>query len=382
MEKGYLEIYLGLIADGKDANQRAGIMAGIISGSVNLGIGIMIKNGKPIAAPASFYQPLSSINSGKYVALSDDDRNKLKEFFLEWQGVPKRLWDKFSFGLPTAGGGTSALNLALIAQRLISPFSLEVEEGTWAVHNGLADLYSDYEAIKTAFMPQLGAFNPTGERDRDIESLSNNYDVIIGDRAYPGFERSVDFYCGKLTVDELMKESYDEFIDPILKDSTSLVLSFTKAFSGFDPRFPGGVLVFSETKKGQIKMQATLKKAERLSGAGFLSSSSQLLVNLVTETPGILLNQFENNLSALGESEILWQKATAETDLEYLFSSNYAGLFRQFKFSGKEEDIKKLFDAGIVVVINNDTIRINIMGATAETIENIVKILSELIIVD
>jgi hypothetical protein len=124
---------------GKDANQIAAILCDRDAEGYNFGIGIVIESdGKPMKSSKTLldalHRELASCEYGRYLN-SADAMPEFKAKMLEFQGVPKSLWDSIEIAVPSdAGTGAVKLALEYAFARNDELSALHVEELGWPAY--------------------------------------------------------------------------------------------------------------------------------------------------------------------------------------------------------------------------------------------------------
>jgi hypothetical protein len=372
---------LKLQEQGKDANQIAAILCDQDTDGHNYGIGIILTGeGKPATTSSTLLEyakkELADSGLGSY-----RNSNKLLEdakiATLQWQRIPKACWDKFKLALPSdAGTGAviSGVEIALSLNQSIS--TLGIEELGWPAYKAMARVtrldcreFSTGEIITgDLVLPiyQAGPINTTGlvhspeTIQARAKSAADTGTFVILDRAYPGFE-----YASRLassSYDEIMTMSYEAQIKPFIDANIPFCIAIgpTKAFVSFALRPCGLLLVYCPDDSKNQEITTAINTTMRARGSSFEHPVTRAFVKTMINDRERMESEHQNALERLARSEAKWKELSKGTPIEYLFSNNYAGLFRNTM--AKENAAQAIYDEHIYPVFAGGRCRLNVTG--------------------
>ncbi|HWO12679.1 MAG TPA: aminotransferase class I/II-fold pyridoxal phosphate-dependent enzyme [Polyangiaceae bacterium] len=370
---------------GKDANQIAAILCDRDSEGYNFGIGIVIESdGKPMRSSKTLLDALqhelASCEYGRYLN-SADSMGEFKARMLEFQGVPRSLWDSFEIAVPSdAGTGAVKLALEYAFVRNDELTALHVEELGWpayrsmatALRKGFAEVPMDGIVDGAGALPvyQAGPLNTTGLVhevsliEARAESAAKRKVPVVLDRAYPGFEFT--HQLGEVGYAAVVQKSYELQIEPYVKRGVPLVVacSPTKSFASFSLRPAGFVMAFCPDKSEQAKVARSLATLIRARGSAFEHPVTRAFVRAVVSDLPALQRDHQAVLRRIGESELQWRRLVRGTAIEPLYGARYAGLYRNPRV--KPEGAAALYAKHIYPVISSGRCRHNVTGLVAD----------------
>lgn len=379
--KKVYEQALKLQEQGKDANQIAKILCDQDKEGHNYGIGIVLDgNGQPMATSSTLLEytaaELELSKSGKYMN-SNAIMEELKKAVLMWQRIPEKYWKHFQFVLPSdAGTGAvkTGVDIALMLDSRIS--TLGIGELSWPAYKAIARVSriqcEEYppDGIITgeSVLPlyQAGPMNTLGfvsgkeTIEARAKSAAENNTPVVLDRAYSGFE-----YARLLenhSFDEIMQRSYEQQIRPFIEQSVTffLAVSPTKSFISFALRPCGFLLLFCPDLSREKELTALLNSTVRARGSAFEHPATRALAKAMTGDLSRLEAEHKTTLERVARAEATWRKLARGTQIEYLYSENYAGIFRN---PGAREDAQvHIYNEHIYPVFTNRLCRQNITG--------------------
>ena len=213
---------------------------------------------------------------------------------------------------------------------------------------------------------QAGPMNTTGQvknekliRDCARDAAEKNNAVIL-DRAYSGFE-----FAHLLKVrsyDDIMRMSYELQVKPFIEEKAPfcLALSPTKSFLTFALRPCGMLLIYSPDEERQAEVTGALNAVMRARGSAFEHPVTRAFVKAMIKDRARLEEEHILALGRLADARALWGKLAEGTPIEYLFSDEYAGLFRNPK--AKEDAAVHIYNEHIYPVLSKGRCRINVTG--------------------
>ncbi len=379
--KKVYEESLKLQEQGKDANQIAAILCDQDDDGHNYGIGIILTGeGKPAATSSTLLEyakkELADSGLGSY-----RNSNKLLEdakvATLQWQRIPEEYWAKFKLAIPSDAGTGAVISGIEIALSLNPSLSiLGIEELGWPVYKAMAKVtrldcreFSTGELITgDGALPiyQAGPMNTTGlvHSPETIQararSAADTGTFVILDRAYPGFE-----YASRLassSYDGIMTMSYEVQIKPFLQADIPFCIAIgpTKAFVTFALRPCGLLLVYCPDESKSHEMTAAINTAVRARGSSFEHPMTRAFVKAIINDRERMESEHQNALERLAQSEAKWRALSKGTPIEYLYSDNYAGLFRNTM--AKENAEHAVYNEHIYPVFAGGRCRLNVTG--------------------
>lgn len=370
---------------GKDPNQIAAVLCDSDPQGFNFGIGIVIEgDGKPMKSSRtlldSLRRELETCQYGRYLN-SAERMPEFKAKMLEFQGVPRSLWDQFEIAIPS-DAGTGAVNLALelaFAQN-DGLKALNVEELGWpayrsmavALRKGFGEVAQDGIAAGADVLPvyQAGPLNTTGLVhdvaliEARAEDAGRRKVPVVLDRAYPAFEYT--HQLSSLGYDEIVARSFALQLAPYIERGVPLIVacSPTKSFASFSLRPAGVVMAFCPEKAAQGKLARLLATLIRARGSAFESPVTRSFVRAVVEDLPALKQDHQAVLRRIGESESQWRQLVAGTAIESLYGPRYAGLYRNPRV--KPEGAAALYGKHLYPVISSGRCRHNVTGLVAD----------------
>ncbi len=376
---------LRLASSGKDANQIAKILFDQDDQGANYGIGILLDNqGQPMETSATLLEyvttELGRSGKGNYMN-SAKLMGDLKAAVLAWQRVPETYWDRFQVALPS-DAGTGAVRSALELELMLNANRNQVgiEELGWPAYKAIAKMLRlEWKEFPTNtvmegddLLPvyQAGPLNTTGQlcfadaiQARAEAAAKANHPVIL-DRAYSGFE-----FSRKLadhSFDDVMRMSYETQLRPFVEAGApfSLALSPTKALVTFALRPCGFLLVYCPDEERSKAVAQGLNTVMRARGSSFEHSITRALVRAMVNDRDRLEAEHQAALERTAEAENLWQKLVQGTEMEYLFSDQYGGLFRNPP--AKDEAAVNIYNQHLYPVFTKGRCRLNVTGIPAD----------------
>ena len=379
--KGVYERALELKKQGRDVNQIAKILFDQDSEGINYGIGIVLNgDGKPMDTSSTLLEhterELELSKSGNYMS-SSGIMEEVKVATLKWQRIPQKYWESFYLALPSdAGTGAvkTAVELTLMLDSNLN--TLGIEELGWPAYKAIAKSsrigWEEYPADEVIsgenLLPvyQAGPMNTTGlvkekgiSVDRAKSAAAINKWVLL-DRAYPGFE-----YARLLATDsydDVMRMSYELQLEPFIENGVSfcLAISPTKSFVTFALRPCGLLLIFSPQASREKEITTLLNSTLRARGSSFEHLATRAFAKAMTKDLERLEGEHKAALERLAQAESLWKKHVKGSEIEYLFSENYAGLFRNPK--ARDDAMINIYNEHIYPVFASGRCRQNITG--------------------
>ena len=372
---------LRLAAEGKDTNQIAKIVCDQDPKGYNYGIGIMLDgNGQPMSSSPTLLEythtELDNSRYGNYMS-STSLMNDLTMAILQWQRIPKIYQEHFTLLLPS-DAGTGAVRTAIETALLLHPNlnTLGAEELGWPVYKSIAKVvrigYKEFGddgiMAEQGLLPvyQAGPMNPTGQvRHPKViaaraKTAAEQYTFVVLDRAYSGFE-----YARLLAThsyDEIMRISYEQQIKPFIERKVpfALALSPTKSFVSFALRPCGLLLLFSPDLSKKQETTHITNIILRARGSSFEHPTTRAFVKAMIHDSGRLEAEHRIALERVAAAETLWRKLAQGTNIEYQFSDEYAGLFRNPK-TWKDASTH-IYNEHLYPVFSNNRCRQNITG--------------------
>jgi aspartate/tyrosine/aromatic aminotransferase len=382
------EVYqaaLKLKEEGKDANQIAKILSERDPEGHNYGIGIVLGgNGKAMPSSATLLEyaaaELEHSQHGSYMS-SAKILAELKITTLKWQRIPEKYWGQFKAVLPS-DAGTGAVKTGVELGLMLNPQlnRLGLEELGWPAYKAIAkvsrvawqEFAADEVIAGTGVLPiyQSGPMNTTGlVQSEDLiqaraKSAVENNTFILLDRAYPGFE-----YARRLAThsyDDVMRMSYELQVQPFIEQGVSFALAIgpTKAFVTFALRPCGLLLVFNPDPAQDKDITALLNTVIRARGSAFEHPITRGFAKAMTQDLARLEGEHQVALERLAEAEATWHKLVQGTPIEYLYSENYAGLFRNPK--ARDKAAIHIYNEHIYPVFAGERCRQNITGIPSD----------------
>ena len=369
-----------LIASGKDANQSAKVLFDQDPQGHNYGIGIILDGeGKPAKSSATLSEYLSAelqgCDTGVYMN-SAKLMPQVKEAVLRWQRIPEKYWDDFKLALPS-DAGTGAVKSAVEYELLLNSelTTIGLEEFGWPAHKAIAKLarldvaeFPQNEVCPMGLLPlyQAGPMNTTGMvRDAAViraraEAAAQTGAHVVLDRAYSGFEfaRLIE----SQSFGSIMKQSYELQLQPFLEAGVplSIAVSPTKAFVTFVFRPCGLLLIYSPDKSQDKATTTALNATIRARGSSFEHPVTRAFTKaLVNDLPRLEVEQAAA-FNRLAEAEKLWSSLGKGTSIEYLFSDEYAGLFRNPP--AKDGAAEHIYGSHLYPVFSQGRCRLNATG--------------------
>ena len=376
---------LQLQKEGKDANQTAKILCDRDDEGCNYGIGIMLDGeGKAMASSQALLEyaavELENSAAGSYLnsaKLMDD----LKQAVLQWQRVPEEHWDGFLLAVPSdAGTGAvkSALELELTLDADLK--TIGIEQLGWPAYKAMAkasrvrveEFPLDGAITGDGVLPlyQSGPMNTTGNvHGKEViearaQAAAESGGHVVLDRAYSGFE-----YAGRLEdegYDGIMRLSYELQLRPFIERQVpfSLAVSPTKAFGTFALRPCGMLLVHCPDSSQRHEVTTALNGIMRARGSSFEHPITRGFVKALTQARERLEEEHATALRRIAEAEALWRKLVKGTQIEQLYTEDYAGLFRNPKAG--EDAPAHIYNAHIYPVFSSGRCRQNITGLPSD----------------
>lgn len=374
-----------LTSQGIDANQSAKVLFDMDDAGYNYGIGIVLdEKGNPMATSATLLEyarkEVDGSGEGNYYN-SNKQLGKLKEAVLSWQKVPQKHWDNFKLALPS-DAGTGAVQTAIDLSLILNPQikKLGIEEFGWPAYKAMAkncrigvQEYPADAVIKgedTLSLYQAGPMNTTGfvtgpkvKQARAQAAAGKNYMLVL-DRAYSGFEFASEL--SKIGYDKVMEKSYELQLAPFIEAGVkfSIAISPTKCFLSFALRPCGLLLVYCPDKKDDKQLQTSLNLVIRARGSSFEHAITRAFVKAMINDRSKLEAEHKGALERVAKAESIWRKFVKGTPIEYLYSPEYAGLFRNPK--AKENAQVQLYNDHIYPVFAESRCRQNVTGIPSD----------------
>lgn len=379
--KKVYEQALKLQEQGKDANQIVKILFDQDREGYNYGIGIVLDgNGQPMATSSTLLEytstELERSKLGRYMN-SNALMEELKIATLQWQRIPEQYWGPFKLAVPSdAGTGAvkTSVEIALMLDARIC--TLGIEEFGWPAYKAIAktsrirfkEFAADGIIAGDDILPiyQAGPMNTTGlVIGKDLinaraKSAANSNSFVILDRAYPGFEfaRLLKTH----SYDEIMRMSYAGQIHPFIEQGVPFFLTIgpTKAFMSFALRPCGLLLLFCPDPSREQEMISLLNTTIRARGSSFEHLTTRAFIKAMTRDLARLEAEHQMALERVAEAEAMWRKLVQGTPIEYLYSEQYAGLFRNPQ--AREDAPIYIYNEHIYPVFANQRCRQNVTG--------------------
>ena len=379
--KQVYEYSLQLQQQGKDANQIAKVLCDEDSDGYNYGIGIVLNaGGQPMDASSTLIEytseELGISRTGDYMnsnAILED----VKTAVLKWQRIPEEYGRYFKLALPSdAGTGAvkSGVEIALMLDSRIG--ALGIEELGWPAYKAIAKIarvqckeFAEDDVISgKGVLPvyQAGPMNTTGlVRGADIinaraESAAAGNSCVILDRAYSGFE-----HAGLLkhhSYDDIMRMSYELQIEPFIEKEVTfcLAISPTKSFITFALRPCGLLLIFCPDESREKEVTNVINSTIRARGSAFENLATRAFAKAMAKDLPRLEAEHQTALERVAQAEAMWRDLVKGSQIEYLYSDNFAGLFRNPKSRG--EAAINIYNEHIYPVFSQQRCRQNITG--------------------
>ncbi len=370
-----------LAETGKDPNQTAKVLCDQDPDGHNYGIGIILDGkGNPMPGSPTLLEyaaaELDNSTKGSYMN-SAKIMADVKAAVLKWQRIPGQYGDAFKLALPS-DAGTGAVKTSIEVALALNPQleALGIEELGWPAYKAIAksariswkEFPQDAVAEGDALLPvyQAGPLNTTGMvRKEDViqaraRAAAKTNTIVILDRAYPGFEFARDIKT--TSYDDVMRKSFELQIKPFIDEGVPfcLALSPTKAFVTFALRPCGMMLVYCPGDAMAKEVSPLLTATIRARGSAFEHPVSRGFTKAMVNDLSRLEDEHKVSLGRLADAETLWKKLTEGTPIEYLFSGDYAGLFRNPE--AKEDAAVHIYDKHIYPVLAKDRCRMNVSG--------------------
>ncbi len=366
---------------GRDANQIAKILFDRDDRGHNYGIGIILGgDGQPMPTSATLLdytrRELDRSGVGNYMA-SNSLAEALKRAVLAWQRVPETLWDRFKLALPS-DAGTGAVKTAVEMALAMQPHKtvLGVEDLGWPAYRAIArtarvgfetfpvDGVIGGEQVQPLY--QSGPMNTTGRVQAQetvaarARAAAETGDLVVLDRAYSGFEYA--HLLGTASYDEVMRHSYALQLAPFVDAQVPflLALSPTKAFVTFSMRPAGLLLAYTPDPSQDDRVSNFLNTVVRARGASFEHPVTRAFAWAMTENLAGLEAEHEAAMQRVADAERRWGQLAAGTDIAYLFSERYAGLFRNPL--ARPEAAAHVYGAHLYPVFSSGRCRLNVTG--------------------
>ncbi|WP_027707109.1 aminotransferase class I/II-fold pyridoxal phosphate-dependent enzyme [Zooshikella ganghwensis] len=371
--------------EGRDANQIAKILCEKDQQGHNYGIGIVLDGeGRAMASSSTLLEyatkEVQESTIGDYKN-SNAQLESLKEAVLSWQQVPKEYWSKFKLGLVSdAGTGAvkTAVELGLMQNSALN--TLGVETLGWPAYKAIAKVarvqFAEFaqdgiiDQENTLPIYQAGPMNTTGMvRSADVikqraKVAADKGQFVVLDRAYSGFEFAREL--ADKGYQSVMAQSYDLQIRPFVEQGVPfcLAISPTKAFITFALRPCGLVLLFCPDEQEQKGAVLTLNTIIRARGSSFEHPITRAFAKAMINDGARLHAEHEQALARVAEAEAVWQELVKGTAIEYLYSSDYAGLFRNPQ--AKDDAAVHIYEQHIYPVFASNRCRQNVTGIPAD----------------
>ncbi|MBF0289266.1 MAG: aminotransferase class I/II-fold pyridoxal phosphate-dependent enzyme [SAR324 cluster bacterium] len=372
---------LQLAKSGKDVNQVAQVLCDKDNQGHNYGIGIVLNgNGQPMNTSATLLEYISAeleySKRGTYMN-SAKIMDELKQTVLRWQRIPEQYWNQFRLALPS-DAGTGAVKSAVELTLLQNPsfHTLGIQALGWPAYKTIAKLahlqcqeFAEDSIIaepNTLPVYQAGPLNTTGrvcQKDiieaRAKTAAETNTPVVL-DRAYSGFEFTR--LIPSKSYDDIMRMSYELQIQPFIEQGTSfsLAISPTKVFVTFALRPCGLLLVFCPETKPNQELTNSLNMTMRARGSSFEHVTTRAFTKALVQDLPRLEEEHHGALKRLAEAEAGWRKLVEGTPIDYLYSEQYAGLFRNPK--ANDDAAVHIYNEHIYPVFAQGRCRQNVTG--------------------
>jgi len=224
--------------------------------------------------------------------------------------------------------------------------------------DGILPLYQSGPMNTTGLVPDVKV---TEER---AKAAAKSGSSLILDRAYSGFE-----FASKLassSYDEIMGLSFERQIKPYLDNGVPfcMALSPTKAFASFALRPCGLLLVYCPDASKMKDVTMKLNGVLRARGSSFEHIVTRAFAKAVAQDLERLEGEHQAVLERIAEAEGMWRKHAKGTAIEYLFSDQYAGLFRNPK--AKEGAAVSIYNEHLYPVFSAGRCRMNVTGIPAD----------------
>ncbi|MDY6855562.1 MAG: aminotransferase class I/II-fold pyridoxal phosphate-dependent enzyme [Thermodesulfobacteriota bacterium] len=379
--KEVYEYAIQLGQQGKDANQIAKVLYDQDSNGYNYGIGIILNaNGKPMDTSSILVhyskEEIENSKSGNYMS-SNAIIQDVKTAVLSWQRIPEEYWPCFKLALPSdAGTGAvkTGVEIALMLDSRIH--TLGIEELGWPAYKAIAKIAriqcKEYpedgvfcdEGVLSVY--QAGPMNTTGLiRGRDIidaraQAAAKSSSCVVLDRAYSGFEFAR--LLAQNSFSDIMRMSYELQIRPFIERGVTfcLAISPTKSFITFALRPCGLLLIYCPDESREKEVNTVINSTIRARGSAFEHAVTRAFAKAITKDLSHLEAEHQSALERVAEAEAMWRELVKGTPIEYLYSENFAGLFRNPK-SQKEAAIH-IYNEHIYPVFSQQRCRQNITG--------------------
>jgi aspartate/tyrosine/aromatic aminotransferase len=384
--KKVYEESLKLKEGGRDANQIAKILFGMDPDGYNYGIGVILGgDGKSVMTSPTLLEYATeelteNSSRGDYMN-SAKILEQVRIAALKWQRIPEEHWPRFKIALPS-DAGTGAVKTAVEIGLMLDAKRnyLGIEELGWPAYKAIArscrvawkEFDADGPISGEGVLPvyQSGPMNTTGQvKSRDLvqtraKIASGNDDFVVLDRAYSGFEFAR--HIGEKSYDEVMKMSYELQLKPFIEQGAlfAMALSPTKSFVTFALRPCGILLICIPDKSCEKDITSVINKAMRARGSSFEHPITRALARALAKDSPRLEAEHKSALERLAEAEGIWKKLVKGTPIEYLYSENYAGLFRNPR--AKEEAPVHIYNEHIYPVFAQNRCRQNITGIPSD----------------
>ncbi len=370
-----------LAEQGKDPNQTAKILSDKDPSGRNYGIGIVLMgDGKPMGTASTLLEYTArelEVSSVATYMNSEKIQMDLKKEVLAWQRIPEALSTHFTLGLPS-DAGTGAVQTAVELGFMLNPslHTLGVEELGWPAYKAMAkaarvnfkEFPIDTPIATAGVLPlyQSGPMNTTGlvkDQQANIErakAAAAGCGCLILDRAYTGFE-----FASALkgqSYDEVMRRSYERQVKPFIDAGVTfcMAVSPTKAFASFALRPCGMLLVFTPDAGKGKEVNAAVNMLIRARGSSFEHVTTRAFAKAFAKERVRLEGEHIKVLERIAEAESMWRKHAKGSPIEYLFTEQYAGLFRNPE--AEKGSPVKIYNEHLYPVFSGSRCRMNITG--------------------
>jgi aspartate/tyrosine/aromatic aminotransferase len=159
-----------------------------------------------------------------------------------------------------------------------------------------------------------------------------------------------------------MTMSYETQIKPFIEANIPFCIAIgpTKAFVTFALRPCGLLLVYCPDDSKNQEITTAMNTTIRARGSSFEHPVTRAFIRAMINDRERMESEHQNALERLARSEAKWGELSKGTPIEYLFSNNYAGLFRNTM--AKENAAHAIYDEHIYPVFAGGRCRLNVTG--------------------
>jgi aspartate/tyrosine/aromatic aminotransferase len=213
---------------------------------------------------------------------------------------------------------------------------------------------------------QAGPLNTTGRVAEEAavraraDAAAEAGDMVVLDRAYSGFEFA--HRLGTDSYEQIMRRSYDLQIAPFVEAQVPclIAVSPTKAFVTFSLRPAGLLLAYTPDPSHDGAVENALNTAIRARGASFEHPVTRAFAHALVTDLERLEREHEDALRRTAEAANRWRQLSEGTAIEYLFTEQYAGLFRNPP--ARDDAAENIYGEHLYPVFSGGRCRLNVTG--------------------